>query len=182
MPASSTMQMAPAERPAAVAPPPAAPQALPPATARTLPAAQPPVVQGAPSAPQQGQLLPPQGQGQKSAGTKMAAKPVAAAAASPDIRGWVVLARRDGPRRAEINFEGFAFSPTAFPPPGTVLTAKATLPVLASAGGSAGPAGLGGPGRPPEPQNVLRPGSCVKVLATRVGAGRLWGEVVSVRC
>lgn len=115
-----------------------------------------------------------QGQAQQVSGqAKVAAKQAGAPA---ETRGWVVLARREGIRRAEIYFDGFQFSLTSFPPPGTVLTARVAVPILADINPRPGA------GTPPASQGTVKQGACVKVLSTRAGIGRLWADVVSVRC
>jgi hypothetical protein len=90
-----------------------------------------------------------------------------------DERGWVAIGRK-ADKAWEPNFTGFKISDTALPPAGTVLTALQALPVWQEPqAGANDPAKL--TGRLPQ-------AACVKVVATRVGTGRLWAEVTPASC
>lgn len=169
---------APPQPPSAQAPPMTAPIAAP----SPAPSPQPmPAQQARPATPPSpAKTVQPvaTGQAQQVPGqTKVAAKPPAAQQA--ETRGWVVLARREGIRRAEVYFDGFQFSLTSFPPPGTILTARVAVPILSDINQRPE---RGAPPAAAVPQGTVKQGACVKVLSTRPGIGRLWGEVVSTRC
>lgn len=159
-----------------VAAPMAAPMAAPSPTPQPMPAQQ--VRPAAPTVPAKTAQPAATGQAPQLPGqTKVAAKPPSAQ--QGETRGWVVLARREGIRRAEVYFDGFQFSLTSFPPPGTILTARVAVPILADINPRPE---RGAPPVTPAPQGTVKQGACVKVLSTRAGIGRLWGEVVSTRC
>jgi hypothetical protein len=104
----------------------------------------------------------------------MAARDTKPAAATGERRGWVTLAVRLGPRRGEINFDGYPIRPGNPPPPGTTLTARWAVPVWNDVADSARDISAA--------QTVLKPGNCVRVLATRPGLDRIWAEVVAAKC
>jgi len=87
--------------------------------------------------------------------------------------GWVAIGRKTE-KAWQPNFSGHPISETSLPPAGTVLTALQPLPVWREPqAGANDPAKLIG---------SLPQASCVKVVATRVGQGRLWAEVTPVAC
>ena len=90
-----------------------------------------------------------------------------------DERGWVAIGRK-ADKAWEPNFTGTKISETALPPTGTVLTALQALPVWQEPQAGANDA-TKLIGRLPQ-------SACVKVVATRVGNGRLWAEVVPASC
>jgi hypothetical protein len=88
--------------------------------------------------------------------------------------GWVALGRREAGAWV-ANFDGYAISESSLPPAGTVLSAQRQLAVWSE----------------PQPaasndqtklRNVLPAHACVRVLATQLGTGRLWAEVVPATC
>jgi hypothetical protein len=87
--------------------------------------------------------------------------------------GWVALSRRQSDAWVP-HFTGYDISETSLPPPGTVLTAKSMLPVWSEP--------QGGKNDPSKMQSRLPQGTCVRVLATRGGTGRLWAEVTPASC
>jgi hypothetical protein len=88
-------------------------------------------------------------------------------------RGWVALSRLEGGGWL-VNFSGYAISEAALPPADTILTAQRTLPVWSQPQGASNDQH--------QYQSRLPAGSCVRVLATRVGPGRLWAEIAPASC
>lgn len=146
--------------PATASPPPAPAPATAMAPVRTAAPAQSALPKTLPTAP--------------APAAKMAARDAKPAAATGERRGWVTLAQRLGPRRGEINFDGYPIRPGNPPPPGTTLTARWAVPVWNDVADSARDITAA--------QTVLKPGNCVRVLATRPGLDRIWAEVVAAKC
>jgi hypothetical protein len=98
------------------------------------------------------------------------------AAGSNERHGWVAISRKEKADGAwVVNFTGFAISETSLPPAGTILTAQRNVPVWSELqSGTANDQS--------KLQNRLPPGACVRVLATRAGAARLWAEVAPASC
>ncbi|HYZ45229.1 MAG TPA: hypothetical protein VE667_10240, partial [Xanthobacteraceae bacterium] len=111
--------------------------------------------------------------GASSQRAQTAALGVFGAAGSKDRYGWVALARRQS-GSWESHFSGYAISDTSLPPPGTVLSAKMMLPVWSEP--------QAGANDQSKLQSRLPSGACVRVLSTRGGSGRLWGEVAPASC
>jgi hypothetical protein len=88
-------------------------------------------------------------------------------------RGWVAISRKVN-KAWEPNFSGFAISEASLPPSGTVLIALTPLPVWREP--------QAGSNDPDKLAASLSQAACVKVLATRVGAGRLWAEIAPASC
>jgi len=98
------------------------------------------------------------------------------AAGSGEQRGWVAISRKDKDAGAwEVNFDGYAITEKTLPPPGTVLTAQRIMPVWSElqSGQTSDQSKL---------QSRLPAGACVRVLAMRAGAARLWAEVAPSPC
>ncbi len=93
---------------------------------------------------------------------------------SGERRGWVALIRHDVEHHEQINFDGFAISATAMPPPGTILKSRHMVPVWLEP--------QTGKNEPSELQGRLAAGTCVKVLAIKAGRGRSWAEVSPETC
>jgi hypothetical protein len=87
--------------------------------------------------------------------------------------GWVALSRRQE-RSWVANFSGYEISETSLPPAGTVLTAQHRMPVWSEA--------QAGANDPAKLHSTLSAGACVRVLAARPGAGRLWAQVAPSPC
>ena len=108
------------------------------------------------------------------AATDALSKTVAVFGKSPagKLRGWVPLIRS-----GEVIFEGYATTPSALPPAGTVLSAKQMTPVWRE---PLPP----GPNDPDKLQGRLPAGACVRVIATRPAPAqaRQWGEVAPAQC
>ena len=95
---------------------------------------------------------------------------------SGEKRGWVVLARKhQGDADLEPNFDGFQIEGRNLPAPGTILVAKAMLPVWLD------PLPPGKQDRS-ELQGRLASGACVKVLDSHPDPARLWVEVTPLNC
>jgi len=88
-------------------------------------------------------------------------------------RGWVAISRRQA-NSWVVNFSGYEISETSLPPPGTVLSAQHRIPVWSEA--------QPGANDPSKLHSMLPAGACVRVLATRPGAGRLWAQVAPSAC
>jgi hypothetical protein len=101
------------------------------------------------------------------------ALPVFGTPGSREHYGWVALSRRQSGSWIP-HFAGYEISETSLPPPGTVLTAKLLLPVWSEP--------QAGKNDQTKMQSRLPQGSCVRVLATRGGSGRLWAEVAPASC
>jgi hypothetical protein len=87
--------------------------------------------------------------------------------------GWVALSRRQ--ERSWVgNFSGYEISETSLPPAGTVLTAQHRMPVWSEV--------QAGANDPAKLHSTLSAGACVRVLAIRPGAGRLWAQVAPSPC
>jgi hypothetical protein len=99
--------------------------------------------------------------------------PVFGAPGSGSDRGWVALGRRKAGAWV-IGFDGYAISETSLPPAGTVLAALNKLPVWSEMQATSNDQ--------TKLQAMLPPGACVRVLAPRRGAGRLWAEIVPASC
>jgi hypothetical protein len=95
------------------------------------------------------------------------------ASGSGEHHGWVALSRREAGSWV-IQFNGYEISETTLPPRGTVLSAQRMLPVWLEP--------QAGVNDTTKLQGRLPAGACVRVLATRVGAGRLWAEVAPTAC
>jgi hypothetical protein len=72
------------------------------------------------------------------------------------------------------NFHGYEISDTSLPPANAVLVAQHRLPVWSEMQGATND--------PAKMQSVLPERACVRVLAARRGAGRLWAEIVPATC
>ena len=94
--------------------------------------------------------------------------------ASASCNGWVALGNREAGSWV-VNFHGYAISETSLPPAGTVLIAQRQLPVWSEPQ-------LVGSNDQTKLQNILPARGCVRVLATRLGTGRLWAEVAPNSC
>jgi hypothetical protein len=88
-------------------------------------------------------------------------------------QGWVALSRRQE-KSWVINFSGYQISESSLPPAGTILTAQHRIPVWSEA--------QAGANDPAKLHSTLPAGACVRVLATRPGAGRLWAQVAPASC
>jgi hypothetical protein len=88
--------------------------------------------------------------------------------------GWVALGRRQAGAWV-VNFHGYAISERSLPPAGTILIAQQQLPVWSEPQ-------LADSNDQTKLQNILPARGCVRVLATRPGAGRLWAEVAPTSC
>ncbi len=95
------------------------------------------------------------------------------AAGAREHCGWVALSRRQAGEWVP-HFSGYDIAEASLPPPGTVLTAKTMLPVWSEP--------QAGKNDPTKLQSRLPQGACVRVLATRGGGARLWGEVTPASC
>jgi hypothetical protein len=93
--------------------------------------------------------------------------------AGSDEHGWVALGHRET-NVWVANFSGSGVSETSLPPPGSILTAQRMLPVWSE------PQGM--TNDPAKMQSRLRPSTCVRVLATRLGPNRRWAEVAPASC
>jgi hypothetical protein len=87
--------------------------------------------------------------------------------------GWVAISRKVE-TSWHPNFSGYSISETALPPAGTVLTALQAMPVWQEP--------QGGANDEVKLKSSLPRSACVRVVATRVGPGRLWAEVVPASC
>jgi hypothetical protein len=88
-------------------------------------------------------------------------------------RGWVAISRRQA-NSWVVNFSGYQISETSLPPPGTVLSAQHRIPVWSEM--------QTGANDPSKVYSTLPAGACVRVLATRPGASRLWAQVAPSAC
>jgi hypothetical protein len=95
------------------------------------------------------------------------------AVGSKDARGWVALSHKQSGAWV-VHFSGYAIAETSLPPAGTVLAAQKALPVWSEP--------QAGTNDQTKLQSRLRTGSCVRVVATRAGSGRLWAEVSPASC
>jgi hypothetical protein len=86
---------------------------------------------------------------------------------------WVALSRRQA-KSWVTNFNGYDISETSLPPPGTILSAHQRMPVWSEVQAAAND--------PAKLHSTLPEGACVRVLATRPGAGRMWAQVAPSPC
>jgi hypothetical protein len=93
-----------------------------------------------------------------------------------DVRGWVALTRGEAGRVGESNFEGYALSLTALPPPGTVLRPRLMMPVWVEPQGSVNDE--------KKLQGRIAATACVRVISAKPAEGkaRTWGEVAPAPC
>jgi len=94
-------------------------------------------------------------------------------AAGSDEHGWVALGHREA-NAWVANFSGGGVSETSLPPPGSILIAQRMLPVWSEPQGTIND--------PAKMQSRLRPSTCVRVLATRLGPNRRWAEIAPAAC
>jgi len=94
--------------------------------------------------------------------------------APASCNGWVALGRRQAGAWV-VNFHGYAISERSLPPAGTILIAQQQLPVWSEPQ-------LADSNDQTKLQNILPARACVRVLASRPGAGRLWAEVAPTSC
>jgi hypothetical protein len=112
-----------------------------------------------------------------------AASPQTTASLSPglpaDLRqsthGWVAIQTHTKDKVTDVFFSGLSIQGGPPPEPGAVLTALAWRPIWSEPQGP-------GPNDPTKLKGRLKLGECVRVIATRNGAGRLWAEVDPVAC
>ena len=86
---------------------------------------------------------------------------------------WVALSRRQA-KAWVVNFSGYGISETSLPPVGTILSAQHRMPVWTEVQAAVND--------PAKLHSALPAGACVRVLATRVGSGRLWAQVAPSPC
>jgi hypothetical protein len=93
-----------------------------------------------------------------------------------DVHGWVALTRGEAGRVGEPNFEGYALSQTALPPPGTLLRPKLMMPVWVEPQGSVNDE--------KKLQGRIAATACVRVISAKAAEGRArtWGEVAPAPC
>jgi hypothetical protein len=112
-----------------------------------------------------------------------AAPPQATASLAPglpaDLRqsthGWVAIQTHTRDKVVDVFFSGISIQGGPPPEPGAVLTALAWRPIWSEPQGP-------GPNDPTKLKGRLKLGECVRVVAIRNGAGRLWAEVDPVAC
>jgi hypothetical protein len=106
-----------------------------------------------------------------------AAKPVAifGLSRSGEKRGWVPLFRRSEDQKLEAAFDGYPITPGSLPPPGTLLTSRALVPVWLQPHPP-------GQNDPTQLQGRLAPGTCVRVLGLGPAPTKLWAEVRPEAC
>ena len=169
------------QAPAAQAPPPASMRMA--AQDPSIPAAPPHVpAQAAPTntAPI---AAAPNAPAPSAAPPNRAAPPQATASLAPglpaDLRqsthGWVAIQTHNKDKVVDVFFSGISIQGGPPPEPGAVLTALAWRPIWSEPQGP-------GPNDPTKLKGRLKLGECVRIVATRYGAGRLWAEVDPVAC
>ena len=87
--------------------------------------------------------------------------------------GWVAVSRKVD-NSWQPNFSGYTIRENVLPPAGTILTALQPMPIWQEPQAGANEATM--------LRSSLPRAACVRVVATRVGSGRLWAEVVPTSC